>query len=79
MFLLTVLYRKQNAKKSTRDLLNLKQMITITGLGSPSFAKNIARLDEIMNVLYNSTGSVEVAPLEIVAYEGHPTVHAQNR
>lgn len=77
--LLTVINRKQNAKKTTKDLLNLKQMITITGLGSPSFAKNISRLDKLMNVLYNSSGSTEIVPLEIVAYEGHPTVHAQNR
>ena len=76
---LTVINRKQNAKKSTRDLLNLKQMITITGLGSPSFAKNISRLNELMNVLYNLTGSTEITPLKIVAYEGHPTVHVQNR
>jgi hypothetical protein len=57
----------------------MQQRLTITGLGSQAFEKCTAKLDELMNLLHDNTGSLDIQPLDGVMYESHPTITAQNR
>jgi hypothetical protein len=70
--------RKQAVNKSSKELLNLQQKVTITGLGSQAFAKCASALDQLVNVLRNATPS-DALPTESLVYEGYSTITFQNR
>ena len=57
----------------------MKQMLTITRLGSQAFEKNTTSLYDLTTLMHNALSTKDVLPLDTVAYEGHPTIHAQNR
>ena len=58
---------------------NLKQTITLMGLGSNIFEQNIEKINAIVAKFVRTIDGDTLVPSDNVLFEGHTTVHAENR
>ena len=58
---------------------NLKQAITLTGLGSNIFEQNIDKINTIVAKFVRAIDNDTLVPSDNVLFEGHATVQAENR
>jgi len=65
--------------RSTRDMLNMKQRVTLTGLGSKTFMDNIEKLEAMTTKFIRAIDSDAMTPNNAGLFEGHETIHAENR
>jgi len=73
------MYSSSRRGRNARDMLNLKQKVTLTGLGSKVFEQNVATMESIATKFIRAIDSDAILPMEDVLFEGHATIHAENR
>lgn len=65
--------------KADRMRPHMRQAITITGLGIPSFDKALENIERIQIAFLTSMGGDEVEPLQPGSFQGHLAIDAHNR